>query len=370
MKPQQKTNKKNSLPNKASKPNHLAAMAKKISVLERQMAMCVEHAEFDRPGKPHILKGKEEVKVITVTGTGFEGNQITLNPASPILLPLGHFEAQLYNRYRFLNLKFTYSPAVSTYATGGQNGSMIMVWVPETTEELPSDISALSRAAIRSKFFMPHEHCSFSLGKEHFARLTSRYLKMEGTDGFVGPPELWMSGTFFIGWEGVAATPSIGRLDVSYEVEAFDKYTITSEVPPSRLNNMVSTEVSGAIAASDTFQNVVFSSGTINSNFGSGLVETGSVITCLPGIYEFTMDITYDGSATAMTSAEIRLYDNTAASALVSYIDKGSSATERSVSGRWVFRIASENAYAFQMKSVFSSGTVEATGWVTARRLY
>jgi len=347
-----------------------------VRKLRSDVEEAMDYVRFDKPASGARLKGGEEVRTLTSAGTGFSGITIGVNPGNEALLPLAHAEARIYSRYRFRHLTVKFVPSVSGYAAGGQAGNLILVWVPEVTEDFPVDLEAVARTTVKSPIVMAHEHSTLKVGPRDFDRLGARYPKVRGVSGWVGDPEEWESGTIMICWEGIS-TGMFGRIELRYELEVYDKFTTGLMTAPTTGKNMFSSSWQTVnVVATGVRQIHTFTSAgsypyspLITPSPGSGISLSLNEFTCQAGLYLIRAEVAFIGSISNITSAEIRLENSTDTIVVQEFQYVGGATSQIPVSGSWVVNISGPNTYGLWSSALFASGTVSYSGNLTVSRI-
>jgi hypothetical protein len=246
--------------------------------------------------------------------TGFVTNAYNINPGQAGTFPWLAVEAKQWEKYRFLKLKFVYTPQVTEFSTSGV-GSLVMGFDSDASDPPPNDLTHALNCTPRS-FNLPCKNIVLDIPQNYLNRLNDGFYVRPGNLPGQSDIKDYDCGIVNISTIANAGTGALGILAVEYVCEFF--IPILEAIVGAPANNSVALfqsttpEASGSTGVDKT---IALATASFN---GIGAVNTAGSIVLPQGNYlvdvtvnstnsnyleniDLAIDITYGGTSVFKT---------------------------------------------------------------------
>jgi len=245
------------------------------------------------------------------TGANFGNTAFACNPGQASTFPWLAGEATQWEKYRFEYLEFYYEHDVSSFATAGTTGKVIMSFDYDAVDSPPTSKQQMLDTEPHADG-MPNEDFGLSMNPRDLdGRTDMHYVRLAGLPGGADI-RLYDVGNLNVATQGIASNATeVGELHVRYAV-VFEVPILSSDTKAAPANNQVSqfqstgaeAGVSGVdilVAFANTQANglaIVNTAGSFVPPAGNYLVDVWLTVGAATDITLATLDFEVDGTPT------------------------------------------------------------------------
>jgi hypothetical protein len=168
--------------------------------------------------KSKTVPFREELGVISGS-SGFVTNAYNINPGQAATFPWLALEAKQWEKYRFLKLKFIFTPQVTEFSTNGE-GSLVLGFDADASDAPPNDLTHALNVTPRS-FNLPCKDIVLDIPPNVMNRLTDGFYVRPGSLPGQSDIKTYDCGVLNISTTGNVNTNPIGILAVEYVCQFF-----------------------------------------------------------------------------------------------------------------------------------------------------
>jgi len=242
-----------------------------------------------------------------------------MNPGQATTFPWLSTLAKLYEKYRFLELVFTFKPEVTQYTSNVNTGKVVMSIDYDASDPAPGNKQQMEDTVPHSDG-MPYQSIMLQADpKEMYQKSDAKFVRPGGLPGSTSIVD-YDCGNFFLATQGQTANSVLGELHVYYCVELSVPVLENSTAAP--VNNSVSQFIDTTVWTTATPTVMSFATAAtaggkgpyITAN-GVNCVKTAGLIVPPPGNY-LVMVNTIANDATTDELVQVALSVNLNANAL------------------------------------------------------
>jgi hypothetical protein len=268
-----------------------------------------------RSGKTSNESDMEYIGEVTATSTTFVVNQtLACNPGQASVFPWLSKKAQLYEKYQFKSLEFIYKPEVSSFATLGTEGKVILSFDYDSSDAPPTSKQQAEDTDPSADDLPSKEICLKMRPADLHKNSDAKFVRPAGLPGG-SDIKTFDCGNLYVSTSGLAASSgTLGEIWVRYN--CILSVPILESTASAPTNYFVTALFDNAAVLTSTVTHqpllAAANSTTVVSVNGIGVVNTAGSVVPPPGNYILDVQtfFSFTGLATA-TVLEIQKNGNT-----------------------------------------------------------